>query len=88
MTLTIELTSEQEARLQAAAVQCGVDPAEYAKQVLNENLPSLPVTGAEALAYWKREGARGVYADRHRYPEDSPELARKLRQKEEARGRG
>ncbi len=54
-------------------------PLEYSPQ----NEP--PMTGAQAIAYWKRTGARGVYADRRVYPQDSPELARELRRREEAR---
>ena len=40
MTLTIELTPEEEARLQAAARSAGMDVAECARRVLAEHLPS------------------------------------------------
>jgi hypothetical protein len=82
MTLTIELTPEQENRLQAAAERRGLEPAEYAQRLLAENLPELPATGAQLLAYWDEEGCLGVFSDR---PEDSPELARQLRQNAEVR---
>ncbi len=47
--------------------------------------PLPPMTGAQALAYWKRTNALGVYSDRAVYPQDAPELARALRDREEAR---
>ncbi len=39
----------------------------------------LPMTGAEALAYWQALPGKSVYADSNRFPQDSPELARLLR---------
>ncbi len=45
--------------------------------------PLPPMTGAQAMAYWKRVGALGVYSDRAVYPQDAPELARILREREE-----
>jgi len=42
----------------------------------------MPITGAEAIAYWKANGLLGSYGD----PEiDSIELARQLRQEAERR---
>ncbi len=50
------------------------------------NTPTPPMTGAEAIAYWKREGVRGVFSNTERYPQDSPELARLFRKQAETRG--
>ena len=41
MTLTIELSAAEQARLAAAARQEGMAPAELARRVLAENLPPL-----------------------------------------------
>ena len=78
MTLTIELTPEEEARLQQEAERAGTTPEEYAHLLLSEDLvgPSLPMTPAQALAYWKREGLLGSYGDPTL---DAQQLARKLR---------
>lgn len=43
------------------------------------------MSGADVLAYWEQEGLGGVYADANMFPQDSPELARTLRENEEAR---
>jgi len=40
MSITIELTPEEEARLNAAAAKNGVSAAECARQVLAEHLPT------------------------------------------------
>lgn len=64
MTLTIDLTPEEEARLIAAARQKGVAPQECARQLLTEHLPSLALRRAEAdptlalFAQWEQEDAR------------------------------
>jgi hypothetical protein len=59
LTLTIELTPEEEARLRAAAQERGVDPAECARQVLRDHLPPLaPGEATKALfAAWAAEDA-------------------------------
>jgi hypothetical protein len=98
MTLTIELTPEEEAELRRRAKEEGLTQEAWMHQLLRERLtgprlpeaigekaganPAKPMTGAEALAFWKETGAQGVFADR---PEDSPELARKLRKEAETR---
>jgi hypothetical protein len=84
MTLTIELTPEQEVALQTQAQAVGMEASEYAWQLLASDLVTerRPMTGAEVLAYWEHEGVRGVFADRP----DSQTFARQLRQAEEARG--
>ena len=50
MTLTIELTPEEESRLQALAQQKGIHPAEYARKLVTEQLPALEGKAAENAA--------------------------------------
>jgi hypothetical protein len=79
MILTIELTPEQEARLQAEADARGIDP-ETVLQELVKTLPEIekPKTGAEAVDYWEREGLFDPdYGDPIL---DSPEMARAIRE--------
>lgn len=89
MTLTLELTPEEEAALKAAAAEAGVDEARYLKGLIDQARtvvpPDRPMTGKEALAFWEREGVLGIFDDR---PEDSPELARTLRRQAETRDSG
>jgi hypothetical protein len=100
MTLVLTLTPEEEAIVRQNAAEQGVDAQTYLQRavstlltasrrkrpaitpprVLNEN--GQPMTGAQIIVYWEKEGAQGVFADR---PEDSPELARILRQEAERR---
>lgn len=90
MTLTIELIAEEEARLQTAARQQGIEPADVVVGLVR-NLPDEeasvetnteaatvePMTwGARAIAKMEATNAFGAFDDR---PEDSPELARLLR---------
>jgi hypothetical protein len=60
VTIQIELTPEEEARLRAAAARTGVEPAECARQLLREHLPLLS-PGAQAtrdlLRAWREEDA-------------------------------
>lgn len=66
------LTSEQERRQKP--VEVILDEWLTIEEELDEPKPK---TGAEVLASWERKGVFGkVFMDR---PEDSPELARKLR---------
>ena len=78
MTLTIELTPEQETRLREKARVIGVEPAEYLIRTIEEPLQRFPRSGAEIAA--------AIMAD----PEivdigdpalDAPEAARTLRKK-------
>jgi hypothetical protein len=48
MTLSIELTPDEEARLQAAAREQGLDPAICAHRLLTEHLPPLGADAAQA----------------------------------------
>jgi hypothetical protein len=59
MTVTIELTPEEEARLRAAARDAGIDTAEWARRTLTERLPLLPPGQAtrELLRAWREEDA-------------------------------
>jgi hypothetical protein len=59
MTLVIDLTPEEEARLHAAARSLGVDPVECARRVLSEHLPpAQPGVATLALfATWEAEDA-------------------------------
>lgn len=79
MTLTLELTPKQEQQLRAEAERRGLDEASYAKSQLfgsdaaeigEENalpptgpLPPADGTGADLVAYWKREGLIGTHPD-------------------------
>ena len=57
MTLVIDLTPEEEARLQAIAKSQGLEPADCAKRLLTERLtPPKPGAGTLALfAQWDAE---------------------------------
>ena len=59
MTLMIELTAEEEARLRAAARDAGLDEAECARRLLAGSLPSIPTGQAtrELLRAWREEDA-------------------------------
>jgi hypothetical protein len=83
MTLTIELTAEQEAALQAQVSAAGMEASEYARHLLASDLAELPLpkTGAEAVAYWRRAGVFGLFADRG----DAQEYARQLRETQQQR---
>ena len=78
MSITIELTAEEEARLKAEATRRNLEPAE----LLHSFISTLkkPMSGADAIAYWEANNLESVFASRS---EDSPELARKLREETE-----
>jgi hypothetical protein len=59
MTLTIELTPDEEARLSAAAREAGIDAAECARRLLVESLPPpLPDQATlDLLRAWREEDA-------------------------------
>jgi hypothetical protein len=93
MTLTIELTPEEAARLRRLARRAGQDETAY----LHTLIASLPeetgaslisaegaMTGAQILEYWDREDVRGIFD-----PDvDSVELAGQLRRQAETRSSG
>lgn len=78
MTITIELTTEEEARLRLEAEQRGTDLNTLAHDLLSLAATPKLTNGRDLLAYWEAHGVLGkVFMDR---PEDGPELARKLRE--------
>lgn len=81
MTLTIELTPEEARRVEEAR-RNGVDVDAILRQSIANIPTSKPKTGAEALAFWKKEKSLGIWQDRP----DTPELAQQLRREAEARG--
>ncbi len=78
MSITIELTPGQERILAALARQRRVTVEAYLEGALSGKYP-LPSfkKPSEILADLERKGVIPIWTDR---PEDSPELARKLRQ--------
>ena len=86
LTLILELTKEQEARLRRRAKRAGLPVEEFAMQVLDREADSEPQprTGAQLVDYLDREGVIGIWADRTDIP-DSPEFARQLRSQGETR---
>lgn len=86
MTLTIELTDEEEEALRVAAAAAGLQREEYARRRLVGDLADLPLpkTGFELVDYLRRSGVFGLFADRG----DAQEYARRLRETAELRGYG
>jgi hypothetical protein len=80
MILTIELTPEEEERLKAEATRRNLEPTELLHSLISTL--KKPMSGADAIAYWEANNLESVFATR---PEDSPELARKLREETERR---
>ena len=64
MTLTIELTPTEQARLEAAAQREGIAPADLARKLVTEHLPAAVEKGGEEdptlalFAQWAEEDAR------------------------------
>ena len=83
MSLTLDLPQELESELAAEATRMGLSLSEYVLRLLSTRsfTGERLVTGAELVAYWKREGLTGTR------PEitDSQAHARQLRQKAERR---
>lgn len=75
MTLTIELTREQEQRLRDLATATHQPVETYLQNLIAQQLAQ-PLTGAEMVEYWQREGLLGSYGDP---AVDSLELARQIR---------
>ena len=85
MTLTLNLTDEEEMRLLAMAQRAGLDPESLIKRLIDEspdNTDMLPKSPADALTYWRSHGVLGSYGD----PSvDSTALATEIRSKSELR---
>lgn len=62
MTLTLELSPAEEARLAAAAAQNGLEPAALAKKLVTEHLPALQ-NGASAAVQEQERIARILAAE-------------------------
>jgi hypothetical protein len=60
MTLKINISTELEARLKREASEKGVDEEEYARQLIEKNLATMPPIRDQAtldlFAKWKKEG--------------------------------
>ena len=85
MTLTIDLTADQRAALEAEASLHGFSLPEFARLRLLENVSTeteKPKTGAELAARIRGLNLSGNYGDPGL---DSPDLARKLRKEAESR---
>lgn len=83
MTITIELPKDLERELSAEAKRLGLPLPEYALKLLStsRSVAAPPATGAELVAYWRKEsliGSRPEIAD-------SQEHARELRKRAEQR---
>ncbi|MCX6381843.1 MAG: hypothetical protein NT023_20600 [Armatimonadetes bacterium] len=78
MTITIELQPEQQERIATEARKRRLSVEEYLSRAIAGEFPIPPPkrTPAEAIDAWEQEGIVPIWNDR---PEDSPELARKLR---------
>jgi ABC-type uncharacterized transport system substrate-binding protein len=81
-TITLDLPRELEIELKATATQIGLSLSEYILRVLSkkpvvEN--AMPKTGAELVAYWKKEGLCGYRSD----IVDSQKQARAIREQAE-----
>lgn len=77
MTITIDLTAEEEARLRAVAGHEGFEPVECLRRLLSTTLPS-PAPGAATLALfadWEAEDAT----------DDPAEIAARTREWEQLR---
>jgi len=96
MSITLELTKQEEARLSAAARNKGVAPAEFARQIVTDHLPSLPVDepvfddqNAAAIALlrsWIEEGATDDPEEIRKAEEELEELKRNLNANRAASG--
>jgi len=92
MTLQLNLPRELETELSQQAAQLGLPLSEYAVRLLSlwrtverteVVTPAMPRTGAELVAYWRREGLTGTRPD----IADSQDHARVIRAKAERRER-
>jgi hypothetical protein len=85
MTLTLELPNELETELSAEATQLGLKLPEYVLRLLTTGRmqTAVPRSGAELVAYWRKEEIVGARQD----IADSQAHARELRRRTENRER-
>ena len=87
MTIILDLPNELERKLSEAAARRGMPLTDYAIQVLaadrDQSSDAQPMTGAELVAYWEREGIIGSRPD----IEDAVKFARELRERTQNRSR-
>lgn len=84
MTVTLDLTPEEEAVLAAKARAKGLSLREYLQSQVRELATVPPVTiGAQIIAEWEREGIIGYRKD----ITDSRAYARRLRERAQTRDR-
>ncbi len=83
MSITLDLPDELEAALSDEAERMNLPLSEYILRLLTTARPqqTMPLSGAEVVAYWQREGLIGTRPD----GADSPEYARELRRRAERR---
>ncbi len=83
MDITLKLPDELEAALVDEADRLKLPLSEYILRLLTSAQPqrAMPATGAELVAYWRREGLIGTRPG----GVDSPEYARELRRRAERR---
>jgi hypothetical protein len=88
VTLTIDLTPEEEARLLAAARQAGTDVVECARQLLVERLPPIPLGQAtrDLLRAWREEDATEDPEQIRRAEEELAEFKQALNETRAAAG--
>jgi hypothetical protein len=87
VTITLNLPSQLEEELSQEAARLGMPLAEYALRVLaSSRTPQssdVPLTGADLVDYWTREGVIGSRRD----IEDPVAFARELRERSQNRTR-
>lgn len=86
MRITLDLPQELECALSAEAAQLGLSVSEYALRILSSGraAETMPRTGEELVAYWRRECLVGTRPE----ISDGQEHARMLRHRAERRERG
>ena len=83
MTINIDLTREEQERLQRKASELGVQPEDYIHQLIQrDSAAEFTTLGQRLLQQWESDGVLGLFQDRP----DSPEFARELRRQAEQRG--
>ena len=75
MSVTIELNSDQQARLDAAARRNGIEPAEYATKLVTAQLPRVPHTNAISNPTTPQERAKAFRAWAESHSRETPLLS-------------